>query len=122
MFGSLLVKQDGYVIKASLWACWLNKMIVLLKATDKVLKYFMRKVPIKVNQIQHHSLTILSDGSSCSEVWYTQPLHMPTANAYTTKPLCCSYKTHTGVGISMCFDESKTGNPSKLTSFPANTQ
>jgi len=44
----------------------------------------------QVHQIWDHSLPALSDGSSCSEVWYTQPLQIPIAKNNTTKPLRCS--------------------------------
>ena len=55
----------------------------------------------EIYQILHHSLPIIRDGSTCSEVTYSQNVHRPIAkNNYTGTPLSGS-KTHCGVGTSM---------------------
>jgi len=51
----------------------------------------------EINQIWHHSLPMLSDGSTSSEVWYTQPLQIPITKNNTTKPLLCSSYTPEGM-------------------------
>jgi len=73
-------------------------------------------------QIWHHSLPMLSDGSTSSEVWYTQPLQISIAKTTSSNPLHCSSQTHNGAGTCQLFDGSKQGSTSNLTLSLANAQ
>jgi len=76
----------------------------------------------EINQMWHHSLPMLSDGSTSSEVWYTQPLQIPISKI--TAP---SYYTVVPKLIMMWAQAStltdpNIGNLSNLTSFLAHAQ
>ena len=53
-------------------------------------QFFGGSIPAQVYQIWDHSLPILNDRSSSTEVWYSQPLQKPITENTTTNPLQCS--------------------------------
>ena len=85
-------------------------------------QFFGGSILAQVYQIWDHSLPILNDGSSSTEVWNTQPLQIPIAKNNTTKPLQCSAWTHNGLDTRQFLDGSIPASISNLGSFLANTQ